>query len=482
MNVAFWDIETEAIPVTGTSDIKIVYAIGVKVNDGPVKKFTKYYLDCSDGPLQKGIELINNADVNVTFNGINFDIPVVERVLNTKITSKSLDLMLMSKVMFTKDNLYAVDPKLMPEEPYLWGSFSLKAFGKRIGKSQKDEFEDWSKLSSAMVNYMVSDVNVTKDIYDFFVGMDSIPTDKVMALEHNVARIIQEQETLGFMFNLPKARELNAKLNLEKFRIEFKLAKVFKAKFLKDGKVQKTNKMIKRKTYLPNTKYKTKALPLYWPRPWKKLKNGKLRLPAKTKLKYFAEPMRVVITEKNGEYQNIKLTKFTATDNQIKIWLEAMVGFTFTTYTDKGNVRVDRDDLVALADKLVAEAKTDKEKDTADAITTLRRLMKVKKDISQLHGDKGLIPSYRAKSGTITSRIDTNGTVTGRFTSSGGNPKTFKSGDASKGVNLNQIPSQAEFRELFDSPTYYTVSDELAVKLKQYMPKELKYEANSLRV
>jgi len=64
----------------------------------------------------------------------------------------------------------------------------------------------------------------------------------------------------------------------------------------------------------------------------------------------------------------------------------------------------------------------------AETISMLRRLQKLKKDISQLHGNNGLIPNYRADTKSITSRIDTMGTNTHRFTSSGG---------SGLGVNLN---------------------------------------------
>lgn len=316
--------------------------------------------------------------------------------------------------------------------------------------SQKIEFNDWSRLSSEMIKYMAGDVNVTHDLYHFFKGLPEFPSAKVLALEHYTAAIIQKQEEFGFHFNIAKARTLNMKLNREQIQIEHKLLKTFKPRFLPDGPVQKTNKLIKRKSYVKIENPINTPLPLKWIRPWKVLKNGKTRLPAKTKFKFFKEPHRLVIIQKNGEFQNIKLTRFTATDNQIKVWLKAMYGFEFNTYTDKGNIRVDRDDLEALGDY-------GKE---------LRRLMKVKKDLSQLHGDKGLIPSYREATKTITSNIDTNGTITGRFTSSGGNPKTFKKGDPSKGVNLNQIPAQTEFRELFDTPeTTYEISEELYKKL-----------------
>lgn len=135
MDIAFWDIESTAIPLEGHKALKFIHAIGVRINDGPVKKFTRYYLEESDGPLQKAVELINSADMHVTFNGQKFDVPVVERLLKCKLNPNHLDLFIVAKVIFSKDSLFTVDRKLMADRKELWGSFGLKAFGIRMGSS-----------------------------------------------------------------------------------------------------------------------------------------------------------------------------------------------------------------------------------------------------------------------------------------------------------------------------------------------------------
>lgn len=102
---------------------------------------------------------------------------------------------------------------------------------------------------------------------------------------------------------------------------------------------------------------------------------------------------------KNGSYQPIKLTKFEATDNQIKTWLFRMYGFKFNTFTDKGTVKVDRDQLESLGDY---------GKD-------LRRYLKLKKDLSQLGGtDNALIQSCLPTDQSIHGRVDTIGAATHR--------------------------------------------------------------------
>ena len=136
-------------------------------------------------------------------------------------------------------------------------------------------------------------------------------------------------------------------------------------------------------------------------RPLERYKNGRLKLPSKTKYKWFTEPHTLYYEEKLGEYQPIKLTKFEATDNQIRTWLYRLYGFEFKTYTEKGTVKVDRDELETLGDY---------GKD-------LRNYLKLKKDLSQLGGtDNSLIATCSFKDQSIHGRVNTIGAATHRCT------------------------------------------------------------------
>lgn len=158
-------------------------------------------------------------------------------------------------------------------------------------------------------------------------------------------------------------------------------------------------------------------------KPLQKLKNGKFKFRGKAYYKWFITPHNLVIQEKSGEFQNIKLTKFEATDAQIKTWLNRNYGFKFQTYTEKGNVKVDRKELKLLGDY-------------GKDLTTL---IKLKKDISQLGGtDNSLISKFNPITHAIHGRIDTLGAATHRSTHSS--------------PNLAQIPASKDFRSLFTSP------------------------------
>lgn len=418
------DIETTGLEVTSS-----IHCIGAKLiidsDSSPAVCYTSRPIKHSNGNFTTCLETIASTDKVITFNGVSFDIPVIEKFFDLTFNApEHLDLMILAKIMFTKDQLIAIDAGIPIIDKKDWGKFSLDAFSKRIGTELKGSHSDWSQLSEEMVVYCKQDIDSTEALYNSLVSMDNYPPQNVIELEHKVADLIAQQERAGFYFNIDAARKLYTEMMFEKGNIERSLLKTFKPMYLPEGPVQSTNKLIKRKLYIDNLNY-TNLINSIAPykRPLKRYKSGKLKQVAKTAYKWFDSPKSTIIQEKNGEFQNIKLTKFTATDNQIKVWLKRMYDFEFTTYTAKGGVKVDRDDLLKLGKNG----------------ENLRRLIKLKKDLSQLGGtDNSLIAKFNPDTHSIHGRVDTIGAATHRMTHSG--------------PNLAQIPATADFRSLFTVP------------------------------
>lgn len=441
MNVATIDIETPLIPKEyGIDGIDKIFCIAVKSNKAPTRIFTYLYHPMSSGNLKSALDYINKHDYVIGHNICQFDIPVIELLVG-KITAKPIDTYLDSVVMYSTDELYSIDRGIKEMPPRLWGSYSLKAFGYRLD-DYKIEFEQFDKLTSEMLTYCIKDTELSFKLFEFNQSQPNYPAASIRELEYNTARIITEQERFGFYFDIEAAKKLAVTMKFQKMNLEHQLLKVFKPKFLPEGPTKVPSKDRRNKAYVKDTEFVSPFNKLRYIRQYKITKNGKYQFPPKNKIKWFDTPHRLVYTYTLGEYQPIKLTKFDpGSRHKIRHWLKEDLGFEFTTYTEKGTPKVE------------AEALENMEHPSGKL---MREYLKLVKDLSQLEtGDGSLITNYREHNHTLTSNINTNGTVTGRFTSSN--------------INLNQIPSQQEFRELFTAPTYYVFEDTLYFKIKEYL-------------
>ena len=255
--IAILDIETDRIPTT------LIHMIGVgilSIDDNgtfsyePSKAFTRIYTPYSHGSLLESIALVQTCDYWCGHNLQAFDEREIRRHLSVDITIPALDTLIISKIMLSKDELYAIDAQLkLPTD--IWGSYSLKAFGMRLGGAGKIEFEDFDNMSEDMAIYMNQDVDLTARLLKHLMTQENFPLQQVIDIEHKAATIIAEQTEFGFYIDIDKARELNTALLKEKGEIARELATVFKPKWLKDGPVKTYKKPSVVRKYLPDNNY-----------------------------------------------------------------------------------------------------------------------------------------------------------------------------------------------------------------------------------
>ena len=141
---------------------------------------------------------LTNGCTFVGHNLISFDVPVLNRLLGTRIAvTRVVDTFILSM-------LYS---------PGLAGGHSLEAWGKRLGLP-KTEFNDWSKLSDDMVRYCLNDCRVNVRLFVRLsdrmrqVGF----SERSCELEHRAWSIIQRQRKAGFQLDVPRAHELYAEI------------------------------------------------------------------------------------------------------------------------------------------------------------------------------------------------------------------------------------------------------------------------------
>jgi DNA polymerase-1 len=395
------DIESDGLDINGT-----IHCIGTKLLidsvPQPTQCYTSHPVEGSDGSLNDFLNFVSTCDSIIHFNGCAFDIPYLEQFFQVAFNCPQLDLLILSKIMFTKDELIDMDRGIPLLESSQWGSYSLDAFGKRIGTALKSHHEDWSQLTPEMVSYCKQDIEVTYQLYQTLTKMDNYPPQHVIDLEQNIRRIISMQERYGFYFDRKAAERLNLQLLTEQIKIKTDIHKVLKPKLLPDGPPKSTGKPFQRKQYIPNPSYQGWTCHTPYRKPLKRLKSGRIRLPAKNKYKWFTEPHKIVYIETQGEYQPIKLTKFNpGSRNHIQLWLKDMYNWEPEDYTPTGNPKVDADTLEALPYPETAP---------------LKRYLKLVKDMGQLSQGENSLLNLVGPDNRFHGQVDTLGAGTGRMT------------------------------------------------------------------
>lgn len=186
-NILIMDIETDGLLLEATK----VFCMVVKdYHTGEVATYTDN--------METGITRLQSADVIVAHNGVMFDIPVLNKLYNAKISAdKVFDTLLVSRLS-------------LPDRD---GGHSLRAWGKRLG-FPKGDFDDFSELSQDMINYCIQDVEVTTRIFNTLKD-GAREYYKAFKLEHLFAEIITKQIQSGFKLDIPKVTKLYDELREE---------------------------------------------------------------------------------------------------------------------------------------------------------------------------------------------------------------------------------------------------------------------------
>jgi len=160
-------------------------------------------------------QLFTEYDEIVAHNGIGFDFPVLAELWGIVIPDeKQRDTLVLSR-------LY---------NPQITGRHALRAWGERLGKTQKGDFTDFDGgLSEEMIEYCLDDTQLLKELD---VHLDKCFTkwkdvQKASKIEHEVARIMRRQTLTGFKLDEPYAVELLGTLTHRMMIIEQELQAVF---------------------------------------------------------------------------------------------------------------------------------------------------------------------------------------------------------------------------------------------------------------
>ena len=143
--------------------------------------------------------LINKHDSILTYNGLGFDVPVMEKVWGISVEGKQhVDAMVLSRLF----------------NPAQAGGHSLRSWGERLAYP-KDDFTDYDGgLCEEMITYCKRDVNLTTKVYKTVSAnlKRGKFTQDVIDIEHAVTAELELQRSNGFKIDLPKANGLYSTL------------------------------------------------------------------------------------------------------------------------------------------------------------------------------------------------------------------------------------------------------------------------------
>jgi len=197
LNLVFCDIETDGLDAT-TIWCAVCRHNGVSEVICNEQDFKAYVSDRQDCGF-------------VFHNGIGFDVPVLQRVWN-----------------FSFDGLVVIDTLTLSRlaDPSRSGGHSLRNWGNILGFAKGDH-EDWSQLTPAMIDYCIRDAELTEAVYNKLqVELSGFSQDSV-DLEHKVHKLMEQQETNGWLLDQRLCHELTAKFKERMNEIEHNLQAVF---------------------------------------------------------------------------------------------------------------------------------------------------------------------------------------------------------------------------------------------------------------
>jgi len=191
------DIETDDLDAT-----TIWCAVTKDIDTGEVKVWK----------VANGLrQYIEDQDLLIGHNIINFDLPVLKKLWNLNTDSNPLrDTLIMSRLL----------------NPVLEKGHSLDSWGVRLGL-KKGDFSDFDGgLSEDMVDYCIQDVEITHALFTHLTD-SLLDWGKSVDLEHEVAMVVKKQEENGFKLDVPKCMSMLANWQQSLMDIEEELQQVF---------------------------------------------------------------------------------------------------------------------------------------------------------------------------------------------------------------------------------------------------------------
>lgn len=160
-----FDLETNGL----LHDVTCIHCLGIY--DTETNETLVYNDEGDTEPIVRGLQRLEDAEVIVGHNIINYDLCVIRKLFPWFATSSTvLDTLVLSRICHA--DILKIDQKRkwkhMPLQ--LYGRHSLESYGYRLGeyKGAFGKDTDWKEWSQEMQDYMIQDVVVTTKLWKHF--------------------------------------------------------------------------------------------------------------------------------------------------------------------------------------------------------------------------------------------------------------------------------------------------------------------------
>lgn len=339
-----------------------------------------------NGTLEEGARLLMEADAIAGHNIIGHDIPAIRFVFPWfEPKGAVIDTLIYSRLIWT--NIRDIDLRAIKRRrrPAEWekgckfngkpgsctGKHSLASWGFRLGDYKGDFDGPWDVFTADMDDYCMQDVEVTLTLLEKIEAEGY--SQWSLELETKVARIIDQQEKHGVLFNVAAAEKLAFDIQMVIVDLEDRLRAVIKPWFVPERANGELNIMTPKRSM--------------------------------RRKKVFDDGTQVIETITEGApYCKVKLVNFEpGSRDKIADRLTKLFGWKPQEFTETGKPKIDETTLDALE---YPEA------------GLIKDYLKAAKAYGFLAGGDNALLKKVQPDGRIHGRVNTNGAVTGRMTHS----------------------------------------------------------------
>ena len=201
-----WDLETNGL----IPEVDTIWCLVMQdITSMEIYSYSDY--DDNLPSLKEGLQKLLEADLIAGHNIIGYDLPVLKRLLGwePRPSQTVWDTLLMSQLcMFQRTHRHGLAG---------WGEFF---------KYPKGDYNDWTNYNQEMLAYCIQDVTLNTLVYhrlskEASIQIKARPQFKqALNLEHDFAIVNAEITAKGWLFNMPKAKELKENLTWKLHAIE----------------------------------------------------------------------------------------------------------------------------------------------------------------------------------------------------------------------------------------------------------------------